>query len=218
MRVPATIFLCALSLAMNAQAAPKSKKAEQPKADQAEQTKEQPKVTEATQTSPQVKLQTSLGDIVIKLDPAKAPATVQNFLAYVKDGQYDGTIFHRVIKGFMAQGGGYTADFKQKPTRAPIQNEADNGLKNQRGTIAMARTGDPNSATAQFFINYKDNGFLDFRSKTQQGWGYAVFGEVAQGMDVVDKMADIPTGPGGPMPSDVPKTTITIQKATVVGE
>ena len=203
MRVPATIFLCALGLAFNCQAAEKPKKAEKPK---------------VTDTSPQVKLETSLGDIVIKLDAAKAPATVQNFLAYVKEGHYDGTIFHRVIPGFMAQGGGFTADFKQKPTHAPIKNEADNGLKNNRGTIAMARTPDPDSASAQFFINYKDNSFLDFKSKTPQGWGYAVFGEVASGMDVVDKMATIPTGSGGPMPSDVPKTTITIEKATVVGQ
>ena len=213
MRVPATIFLCALGLAMNCEAAPsKAKKAEPPK----EQTQEQPKVTEPT--SIQVKLQTSQGDIILKLDAAKAPKSVQNFLAYVKEGHYDGTIFHRVIKGFMAQGGGFTADFKQKPTHAPIKNEADNGLKNNRGTIAMARTPDPNSATAQFFINYKDNNFLNYTSPTPQGWGYAVFGEVTQGMDVVDKMADIPTGSGGPMPSDVPKTTITIQKATVVSE
>jgi peptidyl-prolyl cis-trans isomerase B (cyclophilin B) len=203
MRVPATIFLCALSLAFTCQAAEKPKKAEKPK---------------VTDTAPQVKLQTSLGDVVLKLDAAKAPVTVQNFLAYVKEGHYDGTIFHRVIPDFMAQGGGFTEDFKQKPTHAPIKNEADNGLKNKRGTIAMARTPDPNSATAQFFINYKDNGFLDYKSPTPQGWGYAVFGEVTQGMDVVDKMATIPTGSGGPMPTDVPKTPIVIQKATVVGQ
>jgi peptidyl-prolyl cis-trans isomerase B (cyclophilin B) len=116
----------------------------------------------------------------------------------------------------MAQGGGFTADFKQKATNAPIKNEADNGLKNKRGTIAMARTSDPHSATAQFFINYVDNGFLDYKSSTPSGWGYAVFGEVTDGMDVVDQMAKVPTGPGGPMPTDVPKTPIVIQKATVV--
>jgi cyclophilin family peptidyl-prolyl cis-trans isomerase len=163
-----------------------------------------------------VKLQTSLGDVVLKLDPVKAPVTVQNFLVYVKEGHYDGTIFHRVIPGFMAQGGGFTTDFKQKPTHPPIKNEADSGLKNKRGTIAMARTPDPNSATAQFFINYKDNGFLDYTSPTPQGWGYAVFGEVIEGLDVVDKMATIPTGRGGPMSSDVPQKAIVIEKASIV--
>ncbi|BBL74052.1 peptidylprolyl isomerase [Methylomagnum ishizawai] len=202
MRVPAALFLCALGLTLNCQAADKPKPQEKPK---------------VTDTSPQVKLETSLGEIVIKLDAAKAPATVQNFLAYVKEGHYNGTIFHRVIPGFMAQGGGFTADFTQKPTHAPIKNEADNGLKNLRGTLAMARTPDPDSASAQFFINYKDNGFLDFKSKTPQGWGYAVFGEVTSGMDVVDKMATIPTGNHGPY-GDVPKTPITIEKASVIGE
>jgi peptidyl-prolyl cis-trans isomerase B (cyclophilin B) len=201
MRIPATIFFCALSLAFSSQAAEKPQKAEKPK---------------VTETAPQVKLHTSHGDIVLKLDAAKAPVTVQNFLAYVKEGHYDGTIFHRVIPNFMAQGGGFTEDFKQKPTHPPIKNEADNGLKNKRGTIAMARTPDPNSATAQFFINFVDNAFLDYKSPTPQGWGYAVFGEVTQGMDVVDKMATIPTGRGGPMPTDVPQTPIIIEKATVV--
>lgn len=167
-------------------------------------------------SAPQVKLQTSLGDVVIKLDAAKAPVSVENFLSYVKDGHYDGTIFHRVIAGFMAQGGGFTEQWKQKPTKPPIKNEADNGLKNRRGTIAMARTQDPMSATAQFFINYADNAFLDYQNPTPQGWGYAVFGEVVEGMDVVDKMATIPTGRGGPMPSDVPSTPIVIKHATVV--
>ena len=169
-----------------------------------------------TTDSPQVRLQTTLGDVVIKLDKAKAPLSVENFLSYVKDGQYDGTIFHRVIPGFMAQGGGFTEKWEQKPTKAPIKNEADNGLLNKRGTIAMARTADPQSATAQFFINYADNPFLDFKSQTPQGWGYAVFGEVTQGMDVVDKMATVPTGRGGPMPTDVPQTAIIIKKATIV--
>lgn len=163
-----------------------------------------------------VKFETSLGAFVVQLNAAKAPVTVENFLSYVKEGHYDGTIFHRVIPGFMAQGGGYTADFKQKPTHKPIKNEADNGLLNKRGTIAMARTPDPNSASSQFFINYVDNAFLDYKSSTPQGWGYAVFGEVVEGMNVVDEMAKIPTGPGGPMPSDVPKTPIVVNKATVV--
>ena len=163
-----------------------------------------------------VKLDTTLGPITIQLDSAKAPESSKNFVTYVQEGHYDGTIFHRVIAGFMAQGGGFTETFKQKPTRAPIKNEADNGLKNKRGTIAMARTSDPNSATAQFFINYKDNAFLDYKSPTPQGWGYAVFGEVVDGMNVVDEMAKIPTGPGGPMPTDVPTKPIVINKATVL--
>jgi len=175
---------------------------------------EKPKMTDLS--APHVKFQTRLGDVVLKLDAEKAPATVSNFLTYVKEGHYDGTLFHRVIPRFMAQGGGFTADFVQKPTHAPIKNEADNGLKNKRGTIAMARTNDPQSATAQFFINLVDNAFLDYKSPTAQGFGYAVFGEVTEGMEVVDKMADVPTGRGGPMPSDVPQTPILIEKATVV--
>lgn len=173
-------------------------------------------IPKTTQASPQVKLTTSLGEIVLKLNPEKAPLSVSNFLAYVKEGHYDGTIFHRVIPNFMAQGGGYTEKFQQKPTHAPIRIEADNGLKNLRGTVAMARTNDPNSATSQFFINLVDNGFLDYKSSTVQGWGYAVFGEVVQGMDIVDKMAAVPTGAGGPMPKDVPKTPIILQKAEVL--
>ncbi|WP_414675506.1 peptidylprolyl isomerase [Methylocaldum sp.] len=176
---------------------------------------EKPKMNEP---APQVKLETNLGDVILKLDSAKAPTTVENFLTYVKEGHYDGTIFHRVIPNFMAQGGGYTEDFKQKPTHKSIKNEADNGLKNKRGTIAMARTPDPNSATSQFFINFVDNTFLDYKSSTPQGWGYAVFGEVTGGLDVVDKMAKIPTGSGGPMATDVPQTPIIIQKATVISE
>ncbi len=174
--------------------------------------KEKPKMSEPTK----VKLETNLGAIILKLDPAKAPVSTKNFITYVQEGQYDGTIFHRVIPGFMAQGGGYTEAFEQKATHPPIKNEADNGLKNKRGTIAMARTSDPNSATAQFFINYADNAFLDYKSPTPQGWGYAVFGEVVEGMSVVDDMAKIPTGPGGPMPTDVPSKPIVIQKATLV--
>ena len=166
----------------------------------------------------QVKFETTLGNFTVKLDKEKAPVTVENFLTYVKEGHYDGTTFHRVIPGFMAQGGGYTVDFKQKATHASIKIEANNGLTNNRGTIAMARTMDPNSATSQFFINYKNNDFLNHTSPTPQGWGYAVFGEVVEGMDVVDEMAKVPTGPGGPMPSDVPKTPIVINKASVVGQ
>ncbi|WP_150051431.1 MULTISPECIES: peptidylprolyl isomerase [Methylomonas] len=166
-------------------------------------------------TPTKVKLTTSLGAVVIQLDTAKAPVTTANFIEYVKSGFYDGTIFHRVIKDFMAQGGGFDTGFEQKTTQAPIKNEADNGLKNKRGTLAMARTNDPHSATAQFFINYKDNSFLDFTSATPSGWGYAVFGEVVEGMDVVDEMAKQPTGNRG-MHQDVPKTDIVIEKAELV--
>ncbi len=168
-----------------------------------------------SETNPKVKLQTSLGDIVIQLNAEKAPISTKNFLTYVNEGFYDGTIFHRVIPGFMAQGGGFTTEFKQKETNAQIKNEADNGLKNKRGTLAMARTPDPDSASSQFFINYKDNSFLDYSSPTPNGWGYAVFGEVVEGMDVVDAMAKAPTGSKGPH-QDVPKTDIVIEKAEVV--
>ena len=156
-----------------------------------------------------VRLATTAGDIVVELDPAKAPKSVANFLQYVKAGHYDGTIFHRVISTFMIQGGGMTPDMKEKETRAPIPLESRNGLLNQRGTIAMARTPDPNSATAQFFINVKDNDFLN-QAQAKDGNGYAVFGKVIQGMDVVDKIKDTPTGPG-----DVPAQPIVIKKATV---
>jgi cyclophilin family peptidyl-prolyl cis-trans isomerase len=160
----------------------------------------------------QVEMKTSLGTIELALDSEKAPASVANFVQYARDGYYDGTIFHRVIKGFMIQGGGFTADMKKKDTRAPIKNEAKNGLKNKRGTIAMARTSDPHSATAQFFINHKDNDFLDYPG--QDGWGYAVFGEVTAGMEVVDKIASQPTGIKGGM-RDVPRESIVIEKVTV---
>ncbi|MDX8129801.1 peptidylprolyl isomerase [Methylomonas sp. OY6] len=166
-------------------------------------------------THSKVKLTTSLGDVVIQLEDEKAPVSAANFLAYVKQGFYAGTIFHRVIPGFMAQGGGFDTSFKQKETNAPIKNEADNGLKNKRGTLAMARTNDPHSATAQFFINYKDNSFLDHTSPSPSGWGYAVFGEVIEGMDVVDAMAKQATGNRGPH-QDVPKTDIVIEKAEVI--
>ncbi|WP_455198381.1 peptidylprolyl isomerase [Kaarinaea lacus] len=164
---------------------------------------------------PRVRLVTNLGDIVIELDQAKAPKTVENFLAYVNEGFYNGTIFHRVIDGFMIQGGGFTQDFQKKPTRAPIENEANNGLKNERGTIAMARTPPPHTATAQFFINVVNNDFLNFRSETARGWGYAVFGKVVEGMDVVDAIRHTPTGSGGPFPKDVPMTPVVIQSASM---
>lgn len=151
-----------------------------------------------------------MGDIVIELDQEKAPVSTANFLAYVDKGHYDQTIFHRVIPNFMIQGGGFTADMKQKSTMDPIENEWSNGLKNSRGTVAMARTSDPGSATAQFFINVKDN---DFLSQPRDGAGYAVFGRVVQGMDVVDKIKDVPTGTKGYM-SDVPKTPVAIVKAS----
>jgi peptidyl-prolyl cis-trans isomerase B (cyclophilin B) len=167
------------------------------------------------ETSPKVKLTTSLGSIIVQLNTQKAPVSSANFLTYVNEGFYNGTIFHRVIKGFMAQGGGFDAALKQKETHAPIKNEADNGLVNKRGTLAMARTNDPDSATAQFFINYKDNSFLDHTSPTPSGWGYAVFGEVVEGMDVVEEMAKQPTGNRGGQ-QDVPKTDIIIEKAEVV--
>ena len=162
-----------------------------------------------------VKLITNMGEIVIQLNTEKAPISAANFISYVKEGFYNGTIFHRVIPGFMAQGGGFDGDFNQKQTHAPIKNEADNGLSNKRGTLAMARTPDPDSATAQFFINYKDNAFLDYSSPTPNGWGYAVFGEVVEGMDVVDEMASVPTGNHG-MHQDVPKTDIVIESAELL--
>ncbi|RZI75796.1 MAG: peptidyl-prolyl cis-trans isomerase [Variovorax sp.] len=164
---------------------------------------------------PRVKLTTSMGDIVVQLDPAKAPKTVANFLQYVKDKHYDGTVFHRVIDGFMVQGGGFTADMKQKPTRPPVPLEAGNGLKNDKYTIAMARTGDPNSATAQFFINVKDNAMLN--APNPDGHGYTVFGKVVSGADVVDKIRAARTGSKGGM-GDVPLEPITIQSATVVAK
>ena len=164
---------------------------------------------------PVVKLETSMGDILVRLDARKAPMTTANFLEYVKAGQYDGTIFHRVIKDFMIQGGGMTASLREKTTRAPIKNEADNGLRNRKYTIAMARTSDPHSATAQFFINVKDNSFLDHRSKDPQGWGYAVFGKVVAGQDVVDKIAKVRTGRVG-WYDDVPTEDVVIEKAEVI--
>jgi len=166
-------------------------------------------------TQTKVKLTTTLGEIIIQLNTEKAPVSSANFLTYVNEGFYNGTIFHRIIPGFMAQGGGFDTSFNQKAVHAPIKNEANNGLANSRGTLAMARTNDPNSATAQFFINYKDNSFLNHTSPTASGWGYAVFGEVIEGMDVVDAMAKQATGNRGGH-QDVPKTDIVIEKAEVV--
>lgn len=168
---------------------------------------------DGTSKMPQVKLETSLGDIVVELNAEKAPVTVANFLSYVNDGFYNGTIFHRVIGHFMIQGGGFDEDFQQKQTKAPIENEADNGLSNERGTLAMARTNDPHSATAQFFINVVDNDFLDFKGKAPSGWGYAVFGKVVEGMDVVDKIREVKTGMRGPH-QDVPVDDVVIIKAS----
>jgi cyclophilin family peptidyl-prolyl cis-trans isomerase len=168
-----------------------------------------------TAAKPRVALDTSMGRIVIELEPGAAPKTVENFLAYVDTGHYDGTIFHRVIPGFMIQGGGFTADMSQKPTRAGIQNEADNGLKNTRGTVAMARTGDPHSASAQFFVNSVDNDFLNHTAKTPQGWGYTVFGRVVEGLEVVDKISGVATGNRGPF-QNVPTAPVTITKASRV--
>lgn len=170
---------------------------------------------EGDKALPQVKLETSHGDIVIELNEDKAPNTVANFISYVEDGFYNGTIFHRVIKDFMIQGGGFTEDFKQKSPNAPIQNEANNGLGNVRGSLAMARTGDPHSATAQFFINTVDNEFLNFRGEQGAAWGYAVFGEVVDGMDVVDAIRAVGTGSKGPH-QDVPNENVVIKSATVV--
>jgi len=174
-----------------------------------------PQGTPLMSTHPQVLLHTNQGDIRIELDAEKAPKTVENFLAYVQDGFYDGTIFHRVINNFMIQGGGFDANMKEKNTRDPIQNEADNGLKNARYTLAMARTNDPHSATAQFFINVSDNAFLNFTAPNANGWGYAVFGKVVEGMDVVDSIKGVKTGRSG-FHQDVPVDAIVIEKATLV--
>jgi len=165
--------------------------------------------------SQQVELQTNKGKITIELDEAKAPESARNFLAYVRAGHYDNTVFHRVIKGFMVQGGGFEPGMKQKPTQAPIRNEANNGLKNARYTLAMARTNDPHSATAQFFINATDNAFLDFKSESGSGWGYAVFGKVVGGADVVDAIEGVKTGRKG-FHDDVPLEDVVIERATVL--
>jgi peptidyl-prolyl cis-trans isomerase B (cyclophilin B) len=166
-------------------------------------------------TQTKVKLTTNLGEMIIQLNTEKAPLSSANFLRYVNEGFYNGTIFHRVIPDFMAQGGGFDTNFNQKTVHAPINNEANNGLLNTRGTLAMARTNDPNSATGQFFINYKDNSFLNHTSQTSSGWGYAVFGEVIEGMDVADAIAKEATGNRNGH-QDVPKTDIIIEKAEVI--
>ncbi len=172
----------------------------------------------AQEAAPRITLATSEGDIVVELDPQKAPISSENFLKYVENGFYEGTLFHRVIDGFMIQGGGFSEDYQRKETEAAIENEADNGLKNTRYSIAMARTRDPHSATAQFFINTTDNVFLDHKSKDPAGWGYAVFGTVVEGQDVVDKIGKTATGAGGPFRSDVPKTPVVIKSATLVSK
>ena len=172
----------------------------------------------AQAANPKVKLETSKGTMVIELYPDKAPKSVANFLAYVNAGAYDGTIFHRVIKDFMNQGGGFTPDFKKVETRDPVQNEADNGLKNLKYTVAMARTGEPHSATNQFFINTGDNAFLDHSGKSMRGWGYTVFGKIIEGQNIAGAISRVPTGPGGPFSKDVPRTQVTITKMTEIKE
>jgi peptidyl-prolyl cis-trans isomerase A (cyclophilin A)/peptidyl-prolyl cis-trans isomerase B (cyclophilin B) len=170
----------------------------------------------ASAAGPQVEMKTSLGTVVIELYPDKAPLTVENFLQYVKDRHYDGTVFHRVIPGFMVQGGGYGPDFSEKVARKPVRNEASNGLKNEAGTIAMARTADPHSATAQFFINVANNEFLNFRYPTQEGYGYCVFGKVIKGMDVVNRIVKVPTGAGPGGHRDVPVKPVIIESVRFV--
>ena len=172
--------------------------------------------TSVLAANPKVEMVTSEGTVILELYPDKAPTTVENFLRYVNAEKYDGTVFHRVIKGFMNQGGGFTPEYNKVDTYAAIKNEADNGLKNGRGTIAMARTGDPHSATNQFFINTVDNDFLNHSGKTARGWGYTVFGKVIEGMDVMDKVALMPTGRKGPFPGDVPQTDVVIQTMRVI--
>ncbi|MBH1971971.1 MAG: peptidyl-prolyl cis-trans isomerase [Moraxellaceae bacterium] len=164
-----------------------------------------------------VALNTNFGRIVLELDEVRAPKTVASFVEYVKSGHYSGVIFHRVIKDFMIQGGGFDKTMSQKPTKAPVQNEADNGLKNDKGTIAMARTSDPHSASAQFFINTSNNGFLNHTAKTNQGWGYAVFGKVSEGMDVVEKINTVKTGNRSGH-GDVPLEAVIIESAEVIAE
>ena len=170
----------------------------------------------AAAAGPQVELKTNFGAIVVELDPEKAPQTVENFLQYVKDGHYKDTLFHRVMPGFMIQGGGFSSDFKEKATRKPIRNEAANGLRNEPGTLAMARTSQPHSATAQFFINLVDNRPLNFRFPTQEGYGYAVFGKVIKGMDVVQRIAKVPTGPGPEGHQNVPVKPVVIESARIL--
>lgn len=202
-------------LAFTAPASPQASKAPSP-APKAPAAPTAPKAQTPPPVNPRVLLDTTKGRIVIELYPAKAPKTVKNFTDYVKAGQYNGEIFHRVIPGFMAQAGGFTPDMKEKATRAPIPNEAKNGLSNERGTIAMARTADPNSASAQFFINVANNGAGLDAGKAADGWGYAVFGKVVEGMEVVDAIVAVPTKTVGPY-GDVPVEPIVIRKASVIG-
>ena len=179
------------------------------------ESKTEMKTGEKMSANPIIKMETSKGTMTIELDAEKAPLSAANFVSYVEDGFYDGLIFHRVIPGFMVQGGGMNPDMSEKPNKAPIKNEANNGLKNLRGTLAMARTNDPHSATSQFFINLKDNGFLDHTSESPAGWGYAVFGKVTDGIEVIDEIEKVKTGNHGPH-GDVPLEPVTIIKATVV--
>ena len=166
--------------------------------------------------NPQVEVRTNQGSFTLELYPENAPNTVQNFLQYVKDGHYNGTIFHRVIPGFMIQGGGFTQKFEEKPTRPPIKNEAGNGLRNGVGMLSMARTADPHSATAQFFINVAENSTLDFKAPTAQGYGYTPFGKVVKGMDVVERIVKVPTGPGKPPHQDVPLKAVVIERIQLI--
>jgi peptidyl-prolyl cis-trans isomerase A (cyclophilin A)/peptidyl-prolyl cis-trans isomerase B (cyclophilin B) len=170
----------------------------------------------ADAANPQVEMRTSMGTVVIELYPDQAPLTVDNFLKYVNDRHYDGTVFHRVIPGFMIQGGGFGPDFSEKPARWPVRNEAANGLRNEAGTIAMARTPEPHSATAQFFINVADNESLDFRFPTQEGYGYCVFGKVVKGMDVVNRIVKVRTGPGPAPHANVPVKPVIIEQARLI--
>ena len=167
---------------------------------------------------PKVNFKTTMGDFTVELEPNKAPQTVANFLQYVRAGHYDGLIFHRVIKAFMVQGGGFDKEYSKIPAGQPIENEADKGLPNERGTIAMARTNDPHSATNQFFINVKFNGFLNHQSKSPQGWGYTAFGRVIDGMNIVGRISRLETAPAGPFPSDVPVEQVIIEKAKIISE
>jgi peptidyl-prolyl cis-trans isomerase A (cyclophilin A)/peptidyl-prolyl cis-trans isomerase B (cyclophilin B) len=170
----------------------------------------------AATSNPQVEVRTSMGAFTIELYPENAPNTVQNFLQYVKEGHYNGTVFHRVIPGFMIQGGGFTRDFIEKPARSPIKNEAGNGLRNGVGMVSMARTADPHSATAQFFINVAENSSLDFRAPTAEGYGYTPFGKVIKGMDTVERIEKVKTGPGKPPHSDVPVKPVVIERVQLV--
>jgi peptidyl-prolyl cis-trans isomerase B (cyclophilin B) len=171
----------------------------------------------APAANPQVEVRTNMGSFTLELYPENAPNTVQNFIQYVKDGHYNGTIFHRVMPGFMIQGGGFDQKFEEKPTRPPIKNEAGNGLRNGVGMVSMARTKDAHSATAQFFINVAENPTLDFKAPTQEGYGYTPFGKVVKGMDVVERITAVPTGPGKPPHQDVPRKPVVIERMQLVG-